>query len=274
MRQVNIRLAVEGHRLGLKGGHTPQRTMYYLHGIDLAHLDITSSNIMLRKEGYSAWDQLRLLDFGFAHHCNKDVTVLDVNPQGATPAYAAPELLRSLQLHCEEFDVTEPGLLINGPSADWWAVGIVLFELLTGELPFPGKAAAKAPEYINSLCKEQWEDYEGVLQAHQSWVQACEVAFQTGSEVQHPLLDRVRQCSTAPDQAASFFLQLFHPVPHERVKAIDHTCHRQGYFPPWWEQGVEEQGHKDAEAPSQKMSSRQAQSMGCVDPDAQRYYST
>lgn len=45
--------------------------MYYLHGIDLARLDITSSNIMLRKEGYSAWDQLRLLDFGFAHHCNK-----------------------------------------------------------------------------------------------------------------------------------------------------------------------------------------------------------
>ncbi len=28
----------------------------------------------------------------------------------------------------------------------------------------------KAPEDINSPCKEQWEDYEGVLQAHQSWV--------------------------------------------------------------------------------------------------------
>jgi len=46
----------------------------------------------------------------------------------------------------------------------------VLFELLTGELPFPGKAATKAPECLDSLCKEQWEDYEGVLQAHQSWV--------------------------------------------------------------------------------------------------------
>ncbi len=99
-----------------------------------------------------------------------DVTVLDVNPQGATPAYAAPELLRSLQLHCQGAGPADPGLLINGPSADWWAVGIVLFELLTGELPFRGKAATKAPEYINSLCKEQWEDYEGVLQAHQSWV--------------------------------------------------------------------------------------------------------
>ncbi|KAL0039834.1 hypothetical protein WJX77_009379 [Trebouxia sp. C0004] len=54
-------------------------------------------------------------------------------------------------------------------------------------------------------------------------MQACELAFQTGREVQHTLLDRIRQCSAAPDQAASFFLQLFHPVPHERVKAIGHA---------------------------------------------------
>ncbi len=46
----------------------------------------------------------------------------------------------------------------------------MLIELLTGELPFPGKAATKAPERIVSHCKEQWEDYEGVLQSHQSWV--------------------------------------------------------------------------------------------------------
>ena len=39
----------------------------------------------------------------------------------------------------------------------------------------------------------------------------------------NPLLDRVRQCSAAPDQAASFFLQIFHPVPHERVKVTDHA---------------------------------------------------
>ena len=99
-----------------------------------------------------------------------DVTALDINPQGATPAYAAPELLRSLQLHRQGAEPADPGLLINGPSADWWAISIVLFELLTGELPFCGKAATKAPECIDSLCKEQWEEYEGVLQAHQSWV--------------------------------------------------------------------------------------------------------
>ena len=111
-----------------------------------------------------------------------DVTTLDVNPDGATPAYAAPELLRSLQLHCQGAGPADPGLLINGSSADWWAVGIVLFELLTGELPFHGKAATKAPEHIVSHCKEQWEDYEGVLQAHQSWVSLpLLIASQTSS---------------------------------------------------------------------------------------------
>ena len=99
-----------------------------------------------------------------------DVTILDVNPQGATPAYAAPELLCSLQLQCQGAGPADPGLLINGPSADWWAIGIVLFELLTGEVPFCGKAATKAPECIDSLCKEQWEDYKDGLQGHESWV--------------------------------------------------------------------------------------------------------
>jgi tRNA A-37 threonylcarbamoyl transferase component Bud32 len=33
-------------------------------------MDITSSNIMLRKDSYEAWDQLRLLDFGFAQFCS------------------------------------------------------------------------------------------------------------------------------------------------------------------------------------------------------------
>ncbi len=54
-------------------------------------------------------------------------------------------------------------------------------------------------------------------------VQACELAFQTDSEVQHTLLDRVRQCSTAPDRAASFFLRLLHPVPLMRFLTVEHA---------------------------------------------------
>ena len=48
----------------------PNMRSHYRHRINLAHLDITSSNIMLRQKGYRAWDQVRLLDFGFAQYCN------------------------------------------------------------------------------------------------------------------------------------------------------------------------------------------------------------
>ncbi len=37
----------------------------------MADLDITSSNVMLRNDDYQAWDDLRLVDFGFAQKCNK-----------------------------------------------------------------------------------------------------------------------------------------------------------------------------------------------------------
>jgi len=73
-----------------------------------------------------------------------DPTVLDLHPQGATPAYAAPEVLRSLQQQYEgaEWDDT----LVNGPSADWWSVGVVLFSLLTGDMPFSDERSPSARE--------------------------------------------------------------------------------------------------------------------------------
>ncbi len=97
-------------------------------------------------------------------------------PQGATSAYAAPEVLRSLQYQFEGSPYWEDGVEINGPSADFWAVGMVLYELLTGELPFDSRnscAAREAPAYVYSRCRSQWEDYVSVLDLQQTWVSHC-----------------------------------------------------------------------------------------------------
>ncbi len=98
--------------------------------------------------------------------------MLDVNPQGAIAAYAAPKLLLSPQLEFEGQDMSAE-VMINGPSADWWAVGCVLFEILTGEGPFNSKdcpAAVEVPQTVSAEGRAQWKVYEHMRQAQQTWV--------------------------------------------------------------------------------------------------------
>ena len=107
-----------------------------------------------------------------------DPRVQDLHPQGATPAFAAPDVLRFLQKQHEGAELNQSGQVpVNGPSLDWWSVGVVLFFLLTGELPFndEGPTVSKAPLNVPSHCRAQWEDYECVLEWQQIWVSTCSV---------------------------------------------------------------------------------------------------
>ncbi len=83
----------------------------YLHRLRVIHRDVKPENIMLTHNGY-----LKLVDFGFA----KLVTRRTYTFCG-TPEYLAPEIL----LHRG-----------YGPSVDWWAFGILLFEMVVGRSPF------------------------------------------------------------------------------------------------------------------------------------------
>ena len=121
---------------------------------------------------------------------------MDVIPHGATAAYAAPEVLESLQLQFKGADPCwEGGVTMNGASADFWSVGVVLYKLLTGELPFSIESKGSvgllgisqlcftdkvtktllishAPEMVSSQHWDDWENYAAVLAAQQTWVRA------------------------------------------------------------------------------------------------------
>lgn len=64
----------------------------------------------------------------FTHALYADHRVQDIAPHGATAAYAAPEVLHSLEVHCRAGSSGADTALINGPSADWWSVGVVLYD--------------------------------------------------------------------------------------------------------------------------------------------------
>ena len=109
-----------------------------------------------------------------------DTDVCDIQPVGATPAYASPEQLRSLQIHFEQRQ--HPELLVNGPSSDLFSAGVVLFEQLTGVLPFlPAENIERSvPDSVPENSRERWREYEAMSQAHYVWVSMQHPAEQLG----------------------------------------------------------------------------------------------
>jgi serine/threonine-protein kinase len=92
----------------------------YVHFEGLLHRDVKPANVMLSRDG-----EVKLMDFGIAKG-EDDASLTRVGVLVGSPSYMAPELLAG-----EE----------GGPAADVWALGVTLFELLTGEKPFRGKDA-------------------------------------------------------------------------------------------------------------------------------------
>lgn len=90
----------------------------HLHANNLVHRDLTPRNIMLGRDG-----RLVILDFGLA--LRGSGTSMMRNLRVGTPKYMAPEQVSS-----------EP----STPAADWYAVGSILYEMLTGIAPFVGSS--------------------------------------------------------------------------------------------------------------------------------------
>ncbi len=87
------------------------------HRAGIVHRDLKPANVMLLPEG-----ELKILDFGVARVA--DVTVTRSRDTLGTVSYMAPEQVR--------------GDRLDG-RADLWALGVVLYEMLTGRRPFEGQ---------------------------------------------------------------------------------------------------------------------------------------
>ena len=90
-----------------------------LHASGHLHRDIKPSNLLVDKSG-----RVVILDFGLATHMNQ-IDIRDIRGFSGTLEYMAPE----------QSDGSDPVA-----ASDWYSVGVVLFEALTGQLPFQGKA--------------------------------------------------------------------------------------------------------------------------------------
>lgn len=92
----------------------------YLHSARIVHRDLKPQNVLLSRDGHAA-----LTDFGIAKHKPGDFLTTK-NVGAGTSAYMAPELFGGGEIN---------------ERVDQYAFGIVLWEMLTGGVPWKGMAA-------------------------------------------------------------------------------------------------------------------------------------
>ncbi len=100
---------------------TLARAIHAAHELGVVHRDLKPANVLLRRDGAA-----KIVDFGLAREFNVEAARTRTGVLAGTPAYMAPEQVQR-----------EVGRV--GPAADVWALGVVLYELLTGRVPFAGK---------------------------------------------------------------------------------------------------------------------------------------
>ena len=105
----------------------------HCHALNVYHRDLKPENILLDE-----YDRVKVADFGLAalaHQVREDASFLQHTKCGSL-MYAAPEVLLSS---------AESGY--DAAKADVWSLGIILYSMLSGALPFRMALPHKCPRY-------------------------------------------------------------------------------------------------------------------------------
>jgi len=93
------------------------KALSYAHSKNVVHRDMKLSNIMI-----SAENEVKVMDFGLARHAKESLARTSAREVVGSPAYMAPE----------------QDLGVSSKESDIYALGVCLYETLTGDLPFKG----------------------------------------------------------------------------------------------------------------------------------------
>ena len=94
--------------------------LVYLHRHDVVHRDLKPENVMVLADG-----RIKLMDFGIA----LDSTLRKITWSGLSQTMGTPDYMSPEQIKGKRGDV----------RTDIYSLGIILYEMMTGEIPFSGK---------------------------------------------------------------------------------------------------------------------------------------
>ncbi|MES2926757.1 MAG: bifunctional serine/threonine-protein kinase/universal stress protein [Pseudomonadota bacterium] len=98
-------------------GAATARAAHSLHQQNVCHLDLKPANVLIKEDGTAV-----LLDFGLSCHAHyPDLLAEEMRQAVGSPAWIAPEQVVGVR---------------GDPRSDIFAIGVMLYELATGELPF------------------------------------------------------------------------------------------------------------------------------------------
>lgn len=137
----------------------------YAHSLGYIHRDIKPDNILFRGDGSSV-----LCDFGIAKALKGTVKMTNVGAVLGTPNYMSPE-----QAQGKELD----------GRADLYSLGVVLFEMLAGQVPFPGdEPVAVAVKHMSAPIPKLPSSVKSFQPlVNQLMAKKASTRFQTGKEV-------------------------------------------------------------------------------------------
>ena len=109
---------------------TLARAVQVAHDVGIVHRDLKPSNVLFTEDGTPI-----LTDFGLAKRIDSDSRQTETGQILGSPSYMAPEQARG---HTREI----------GPAADVYALGAILYEMLTGRPPFKGETPMETARQV------------------------------------------------------------------------------------------------------------------------------